>query len=256
MQIAVVIPTLDEAPRIAETVRGVGAGGAGPREPIEVIVADGGSRDDTLERARAAGARVVRAAPGRAAQLAAGLAATAAEAVVFLHADTRLPSGWPDAVRRALARPGAVGGAFGFRFSREPDGRLSPSLALVELGARLRSSWLRLPYGDQAIFARRAALTAVGGVPQAPIMEDLDLVWALRRAGGFVLLREAVETSPRRYVEGGVLSTMLRNWIAAAAWTAGADRRRIARWYRRGGAPRAAASREPVRASVREPGGR
>jgi rSAM/selenodomain-associated transferase 2 len=240
VQTAVVIPALDEAGRITEAVRRARetAGDA-----VEVVVVDGGSRDDTPEQARAAGATLIASAPGRARQLAAGVAATRAEVVLFLHADTTLPPGWDGAVRRALAEPGVVGGAFRFSFARGeaggpaamPGGALSPSLAWVELGARLRVALFRLPYGDQAIFATRAALAAIGGVPQVPLMEDLDLVRALQGAGRFVLLRETVATSPRRYQAGGPLRTMARHWLAAAAWALGVDRAWIAAWYARAG---------------------
>lgn len=165
---------------------------------------------------------------GRARQLQRGLEESRGEVVVLLHADTRLPPGWQDAVRRALSDPGVVGGAFALRFDQR-----SARLRFVELGVRLRNALLRLPYGDQAIFARREALEAVGGIPDVPLMEDLDLVRALARRGRLALLPEPVVTSARRYLEGGVLRTMWRHWRAAAAWSLGVDRERIAAWYRR-----------------------
>jgi rSAM/selenodomain-associated transferase 2 len=222
MRLAVVVPTLDEAGRIAHCV----ASAQGPG--VDVLVVDAGSRDGTAEKALAAGARVIEAPRGRAAQLEAGLRATRADAVLFLHADTQLPAGWVGAVRDALRDPAVVGGAFAFRF----DVR-SPRLRFVEWGARLRSALLRLPYGDQALFARRDALLRLGGVPQAPIMEDLDLVVALRRQGRLVLLPLVAVTSARRFLERGPLRVMLRNWLALAAWWLGVDRRRLAAWYGR-----------------------
>jgi rSAM/selenodomain-associated transferase 2 len=221
VRIAVVIPALDEAGRVVDAVASARAPG------VEVWVVDGGSRDGTAERAKASGAQVLAAPRGRAAQLDAGTRASEGEVVLLLHADTRLPPGWAEAVRAALAEPGVVGGAFRLRF----DGP-GAALRLVEWGARLRSRWLGLPYGDQALFARRSALEAAGGVPQAPIMEDLDLVRALRRQGRLVLLPLAVTTSPRRY-RGRALRHMLRNWVALAAWRLGVDRARVAAWYGR-----------------------
>jgi rSAM/selenodomain-associated transferase 2 len=222
VRIAVVIPTLEEEDRIAHTIQSARAPG------VEIIVADGGSRDATRERAVAAGARVVAAQPGRARQLAAGLRAAEADAILFLHADTRLPPGWADALRRALADPAVVGGAFAFRFA-EPGLRLR----LVECGVRLRLALAGLPYGDQGLFARRSALEAIGGMPQAPIMEDLDLVRALRRRGRLALLPLAATTSARRYLERGVLRTVARNTLALLGWALGVDRARLAAWYRR-----------------------
>jgi rSAM/selenodomain-associated transferase 2 len=196
---------------------------------VEIIVADGGSRDATRERARAAGARVVRSAPGRARQLEAGArAAEAADTVLFLHADTLLPAGWADAVRRALADPAVAGGAFAFRFDERGAG-----LRLVEWGVRVRCALARLPYGDQAIFLRRRVLDALGGVPQTPILEDLDLVRGLRRHGRLALLPLAATTSARRYREHGVARTAFRNALALAAFALRLDRARVAAWYGR-----------------------
>jgi len=224
--VSVVILALDEADRI-------GAAVGSAREPgVEVVMVDGGSRDATVARAQAAGARVVVSGPGRARQLAAGVAAATGDVLVFLHADARLPAGFADAVEATLADPGVAGGAFRFRFERGPAGRLGPALRLVEWGARLRVALFALPYGDQGLFCRRATLEAAGGIPQVPIMEDLDLVRAWKRRGRVVTLARAVESSPRRYQGRGPLRTMLRNWGAALAFFAGADRARVAAWYR------------------------
>jgi rSAM/selenodomain-associated transferase 2 len=223
VRIAVVIPARDEAERVAAAVQSA-------REPgVDVIVVDGGSRDATAECAARAGARVVASEAGRARQLAVGAnAADGADALLFLHADSVLPADWSAAVRAALARPGVVGGAFALRFAER-----GARLRLVEWGARLRLALARLPYGDQALFVRADALRALGGVPQAPIMEDLDLVRALRARGALALLPLPVVTSARRYLARGPLRTMLRNWAALAAWSLGVDRARVAAWYRR-----------------------
>ncbi len=217
-----VIPALDEAERVAGAVESARAPG------VEVLVVDGGSADSTASVAAAAGARVVVSAPGRARQLARGAHEARGEAILFLHADTRLPAGWSLAVRAALRDPAVVGGAFRFRFDERSAG-----LRFVEWGARLRVSLLKLPYGDQALFARRSALEAIGGVPQAPVMEDLDLVAALRRRGRLALLGLPATTSARRYLSGGVARTMARHWLAAGAWRLGIDRSRVAAWVRR-----------------------
>jgi len=222
VKLSVVIPSREEADLIADAVRSASA----PR--VEVLVVDAGSEDGTGANAARAGARVIRAPAGRAGQLAAGLRASRGDVVLFLHADTRLPPGYADAVERALADPATVGGAFRLRFD-EGGARMR----LIEGAARLRAALLGMPYGDQAIFARRAALEAVGGVPQVPIMEDLDLVRALRRRGRLVLLPLSVVTSARRHRAGGPLRTALRHNLAALAWAAGVERGRIAAWVRR-----------------------
>jgi rSAM/selenodomain-associated transferase 2 len=197
-------------------------------EGVDVVVADGGSRDGTPDRAAAAGARIVASAPGRARQLQAGARASEGDALLFLHADTRLAPGFAAAVGGALRDPAVVGGAFQLRFDRS-----TPSLCIVEWGARLRVALFELPYGDQALFIRRSTLDEIGGIPQAPIMEDLDLVVAMRSRGRLVIVPLPATTSARRYEATGVWRTMALHWLAAGSWALGVDRGRIARWVGR-----------------------
>ena len=145
-----------------------------------------------------------------------------------MHADTTLPKGWQDCVREALRDPRVSGGAFAFSFAEKGGG-----LRCIEWGVKARLALFRLPYGDQAIFARRSVLESIGGVPQAAIMEDLDLVRLLKSTGQFVLLSPAVITSSRRYQSRGLLRTSCRNLLALVAWGLGLDRDQIARWYSR-----------------------
>jgi rSAM/selenodomain-associated transferase 2 len=222
VQLTVVIPALDEGDQITGAIASARAAGC------EIIVVDGGSRDDTRERAAAAGARVVASEPGRARQLAVGARLAKGDTILFLHADTRLPDHWENSVRTALEDPSVVGGAFRLRFETR-----SPALRLIEWGTRVRVAWFRMPYGDQALFARRAVLESLGGIPQAPILEDLDLVSALKRRGRIACLSLPATTSARRYRSAGAVRTVLRNGAAVAGWWLGLPRDRIAAWVRR-----------------------
>lgn len=222
VKIAVVIPALDESSEIRGAIESASA------PEVEVVVVDGGSRDATAAVATAAGARVIDALPGRARQLEEGARASTCEALLFLHADTRLPPGWADRVRAALADSEVAGGAFRLEFDQR-----TPGLRMLEWGVRLRIALFALPYGDQAIFVRRRVLDEIGGVPQAPLMEDLDLVRAIQRVGRLIVLTDPVTTSARRYLSGGILRTALAHSLAALAWSAGVDRDRIGRWLRR-----------------------
>jgi rSAM/selenodomain-associated transferase 2 len=222
VRIAVVIPALDEAREIADAIESASVPAA------EIVVVDGGSGDGTAVRAREAGARVLASERGRARQLQAGVDGTVAETLLFLHADTRLPPGWNVEVQRALEDPGVCGGAFRLRFD---DRRLG--LRVIEWWVRLRVAVFGLPFGDQAIFVRRDVLIEIGGVPQAPVMEDVDLVTAMKTRGRLVALRAPVTTSARRYLRGGVLRTALRHSLALGARLVGFDRVRIQQWLGR-----------------------
>ena len=217
MTISVVIPTLDEASRIVRTVESVVAPG------IEVIVVDGGSQDETCRLARDAGARVLASEPGRARQLRMGGEKSTGDVVLFLHADTRLEFGWQEGVRQALSDPECAGGAFAFRFAER-----GASLRWIEWGVGVRVALFRLPYGDQALFVRRSVLERMGGIPIVPIMEDLDLVREIKRAGRLQMLELAATTSWRRYARDGALRTVLRHQRALLGWWLGWDRTRLA----------------------------
>ena len=217
MTISVVIPTLDEAPGIVRAVESVIAPG------VEVIVVDGGSRDETRRLARDAGARVLESVRGRARQLRLGGENSTGEVVLFLHADTQLESGWQEGVRRALSDPECAGGAFAFRFAERGTRE-----RWIERGVALRVAIFRLPYGDQALFVRRSVLERMGGMPIVPMMEDLDLVRAIKRAGRLEMLGQTATTSSRRYAEGGTLRTIGLHQLALLGWWLGWDRARLA----------------------------
>ncbi len=217
MRLAIVIPTLDEAPLIATVIE------RARRHADEIIVADGGSHDDSRAIAERHGARVVVSAPGRGTQLNAGARATQADALLFLHADTRLPDGAGDQVRTMLAE-GAVGGGFHVRFD---DRR-----RLLPLGARvinLRTRLTRCPLGDQAQFVTREAFETLGGFRDWPILEDLDFARRLKRHGRLALIKAPVETAARRFLRQGVLRTIVTNWLIWALYFIGVDPSSLAR---------------------------
>ena len=243
MRVAIVVPTLNEELTIARTLPAAQAALAAltSHEPLaagsELVVADGGSRDRTVAVARALGARVVAGPAGRGGQLNRGAAATTAEILLFLHADTTLPEGALAAIRAAVAgnrggnRGGdpaqpAIGGAFLVRFDQGGP--------LLRLGAWLinqRTRATRLPLGDQAHFVTRAAFEQLGGYRDWPILEDLDFAWRLRRHGRTVILRQRVTTGARRFVELGVARTVATNWLIWLLFVAGVSPRRLARFY-------------------------
>ena len=221
MTISVVIPALEEAAHIVRAVESVVGFG------VEVIVVDGRSQDETARLARDAGARVFEAPDGlrgRAHQLRLGSEKSTGEVILFLHADTALSSGWKDEVDRVMADSACAGGAFSLRFAERGIWE-----RWIEGWVAARVLLLRLPYGDQALFMRRNVLERMGGVPTVPIMEDLDLVRAIKRAGRMEILAQTATTSSRRYRRGGTLRTILWHQLALLGWALGWDRAWLAR---------------------------
>ncbi|MHC5024675.1 MAG: TIGR04283 family arsenosugar biosynthesis glycosyltransferase [Planctomycetota bacterium] len=222
-RISVVIPARDEA----ATIGGALAQLAGA-DVAEVIVADGQSVDATIALARAAGARVVTAPPGRGGQLNAGAAAATGDVLLFLHADTRLPADFARHVREILARRGTSAGAFRLRV--EAPNR---SLRLIERVVNWRSSVLQRPYGDQGLFVAAATFREVGGYPDQPLLEDVEIARRLRRIGRIDIAPVAIRTSARRWLACGVWRTTIQNQACLLASRLGVRPARIAAWRRR-----------------------
>ncbi len=223
-RISIIIPTLNEAVGIADTLR--------PLQPLrarghQVIVVDGGSTDATVEIARPLVDRVLASEPGRARQQNVGAAAATGDVLLFLHADTLLP---PDADRLVIDGLTASGRGWG-RFDVRLSGR-HPALRVVERMVGWRSRTTGIATGDQAIFVRRDWFRGGGGFPQIPLMEDVALSRSLRRLGPPLCLREPVVTSSRRWEERGVMRTIVLMWRLRAEYALGADPARLAERYR------------------------
>ena len=219
-RLSVVIPALDEEACVAGAVASARAGAP----DVEVLVVDGGSRDRTREAAAAAGATVLRAPRSRGVQLHAGARRATGDWLVFLHADTRLGAGWAEAL--SLLPSSVVGGAF--RLAVDSPRRAYRPL---EAGVALRCRILRLPYGDQAIFARRPVYEAVGGFPPLPLVEDVAFARRLARAGRLAFPSVRALTSCRRWERDGLLGATLRNWGLLALYAAGFPPERLAKLY-------------------------
>jgi len=169
----------------------------------DVIVAATPEDRESLAALRAAhpSFRWIEAPRGRARQMNAGAAAAGGRWLVFLHADTQLPADWRDAIARADADPRVSLGCFRFALD-------SPSWCAraIEIGVRLRVAIFGLPYGDQALFVRRADFAVAGGYADLPIMEDVDLVLRFRRRGRLYRAPNPAVTSARKWERDGWMS--------------------------------------------------
>jgi len=212
MRLSIIVPVLNEAAQIDDFLSHLIAEAPG----AEVLVADGGSADDTA-RLAARQARVIGAPRGRARQMNAGAAATGGDVLWFLHADSRLPPGAVAAIDRLLHAPRVAGGCFRLRIP-QPHllYRWSDTVgnAAVDL--------FRLACGDHGIFLRRAVFEAIGGYRETPLLEDLDLYRRARAYGRMRQIPAAITTSPRRWQTQGLLRTTAIDTLLLALYAGGA----------------------------------
>ncbi|MGO9569654.1 MAG: TIGR04283 family arsenosugar biosynthesis glycosyltransferase [Desulfomonilaceae bacterium] len=219
--ISVIIPTLNEAHILAATLETVRE-----TENVEIIVADGGSSDETIEVAGACNVRSLQVSACRAAQMNTGAKAACGGILLFLHADTRLPGNWASQVRSELEKPRVAGGAFSLKL--DEDACWSE---IIERLANIRSRRLHMPYGDQAIFIRAHLFHEMGGFAQLPIMEDFEFMRRLRKRGRISIVPEPVVTSARRWRESGVWWTTAVNQAVIIGYFLGVSPHLLARLY-------------------------
>lgn len=216
--LSIVVPTLNAGLSLGRTL-------AALEGADEIVVADGGSHDDTAAIARRAGVRVVPAPKGRGSQLAAGAKAAQGDWLLFLHADTTLDTGWRAAVASHVTHGRGSAACFGFRLDAD-----AWQARLIERGVALRVRLLGLPYGDQGLLVSRALYEEVGGFAPLAIMEDVDFVRRIGRRRMRVLQASAT-TSARRWRGDGWLRRSARNLLCLLLYGMGVAPQRIAEIY-------------------------
>jgi rSAM/selenodomain-associated transferase 2 len=191
MLVSIIIPTLNEESYIQETI--LYARREYSAEELEIVVVDGGSQDKT-GKLIPKNVKFVESRPGRASQMNLGAAKSRGEILVFCHADSRLPGGWRESVISVLDQPGVSGGTFQLS--------ITPAQGILKLRNRINypANW-RLMYGDQVQFMTRRTFDEIGGFPEIPIMEDLEMSRSLNEAGRLVRVPLRVRTSSRRFSE-------------------------------------------------------
>jgi rSAM/selenodomain-associated transferase 2 len=220
MKISVIIPTLNEAGCVGNTLRLLRQ-----QRPFEIIVADGGSTDGTLHEAQDAD-RIVTTARGRAVQMNAGAAEASGSLLVFLHADCTLDGSALAHAAEAFRRrkPGAA--CFTMRVAAE--GCLYRA---IDACATLRVRLTGLIYGDQGLVVRRDDFLRVGGFPPVKLMEDILLSRLVRTLGPVAVLAPRIFVSPRRWQRTGLVRQTLRNWALTILAAAGASPDGLASFY-------------------------
>ncbi len=226
--IAVVIPTLNEERVLSRTLLSLRQ-----LRFDEVVLVDGGSRDQTVSIAQGQlqglslqPAKVLVAEQGRAPQMNAGARAARSDVLLFLHADTLLPPETRNEIERVLEHPKYVGGRFDVRFEDDRGWAW-----LISRLMNWRSRWSGIATGDQALFVRRSAFDALGGFADLPLMEDIELTRRLKRMGSLAALHIKVTTSFRRWEQQGAVRTILQMWLLRFLYWIGVPPHLLQQWY-------------------------
>jgi rSAM/selenodomain-associated transferase 2 len=224
--LSLIIPVSSEAECISQTIKRI-------REldtdgTVEIIVVDGDPEGGTISAIEAEGVRTMVAEKGRARQMNRGAALATGDVLLFLHADTVLPSSAFSLIRSTMNDKRFVGGAFDLGFDTKRT-----IFRITEMYVFLRTRLTRIPFGDQAIFIRRDFFNTIGGYRDIPIMEDVELMKRIRtRADKIRIIPLKVQTSARRYEQEGILYCTLRNWLLQISYALGMSPERLVKWYK------------------------
>ncbi len=221
MNISIIIPTLNEEKTIGRALSYLRQSPS-----LEIIIADGGSNDQTVSIANKELVHVVTSPPGRGIQLNKGALAATHNILLFLHCDTVLPENFLSHIQDILYKKKAIAGAFRLSIdNREKKYRV------IEWGANLRSEKLQLVYGDQAIFVKRDDFFKAGCFPEQRLLEDVTLIKNLKQHGRIITAPIAISTSSRRWEKLGTVKTTLINQIILIAYHLGISPDTLARFY-------------------------
>lgn len=224
--LSVIIPVFKEQDTINTFIRDLTE--IFPLVRHQIIVVDGSPDQETLAALDVSGVIGVTADKGRGKQMNFGASLAKGHILLFLHADTSLPVNAPQIIKAALNDKNIVGGSFSLCINSSRW-----FMKIIEKAANLRSSFTRVPYGDQAIFIRRVFFEKMGGFRDISIMEDLDLMTRIRKSGNnIVILQDKAMTSPRRWEQEGILRCTLRNWLIRTLYHCGVSAEKIARMYK------------------------
>lgn len=223
---SVVIPVFHEEYVINSVISDVKSRARG--EAFEIIVVDGDGLGGTVGCIEDDGVITVISEAGRGKQMNAGAAVASGEVLLFLHADTRLGAGAFSSMWESIGDGEFVGGAFelGFDSSRFV-------YRTIAYWGNLRNRLMKTPFGDQGIFIRKDYFEKIGGYRDIALMEDVDLMRRIKRAGGKIrILPERISTSVRRFEKIGPLRGMLRNGAILTMYYIGVGPDKLAKFYR------------------------
>ena len=223
LRISIILPVLNEAGALQAHLPLLQEARAAGHE---LIVVDGGSRDNGPVLAAPLADRVISTQPGRARQMNAGAAVATGDVLLFLHIDTRLPDDAITLLQQHFAHRSVQWGRFDVRLSGG-----HPAFRVIETMINLRSRVSGVATGDQALFVRSALFRDIGGFPAVPLMEDVAITKTLRRLARPLCLREQVTTSSRRWETNGIARTVLLMWWLRLLYVLGVAPARLHSMY-------------------------
>jgi rSAM/selenodomain-associated transferase 2 len=221
--LSVIIPCLNEAEGISETLRSLAPLRA---RGVEIVVVDGGSTDGTANIAHPLADQVISAPRGRAMQMNAGAAQARGDLLLFLHADCRLPTAADGVIVDGLHRTRKTWGRFDVTLTGS-----HPLLRVVGTMMNFRSRLTGIATGDQGLFVTRSLFEAAGRYPEIRLMEDIALSKRLRAFGRPLALRHRMTVSGRRWEKHGVLNTIFLMTRLRFQYWLGADPDELANRY-------------------------
>jgi rSAM/selenodomain-associated transferase 2 len=223
---SIIIPVLHETERINDLIGHLRQ--VDPEKRSEIIVVDGAPEKDTLQAIQDDKVIGISSEKGRAKQMNAGASIAKGEVLIFLHADTELPSRALKKIEAVIEKRGLMAGAFDLGIQSN-----QLIFKVIAFLGSLRSRLNRIPYGDQAIFLRRKYFNNVGGYKEIPLMEDVELMRRIKRMSGKVwILNDRVMTSPRRWEEEGLVFCILRNWTLQILYFLGVSPHKLVNFYK------------------------
>jgi rSAM/selenodomain-associated transferase 2 len=219
--VSIIIPVLNEEKSITALLENL----AEQKGDYEIIIADGGSTDDTLTKCKSyRDIKIVTSEKGRSLQMNKGASISLGNILLFLHADTTLPAEGINAIEKAMSDNKNIGGSFYVKFDDQ-----SRILNFLAPFTRINNRYMT--WGDQGIFIRKTIFDEIGGYKNIPVMEDLEIQKELRRKGRFIKLPLAVTTSARRFIQNGIIRQQLLNIALVVAYEAGVSPCRIKEFY-------------------------
>jgi rSAM/selenodomain-associated transferase 2 len=223
VKISIVIPVINESALIVNTIER-----AWETKCDEVIIADGGSTDGTLELAREQNCQAISCPPGRGPQLNAGARLATGEVILFLHADGWLKENACQQIRNSKKLNEQPWGGFRQRIENSQT-----RYRLLEKGNSLRVQLQGLVYGDQGMFVTKPAFDRVDGFPDLPLMEDFEISRQLSKISRPLLLPGPINVGARRWEENGVIRQTLKNWTIAMQYRLGVSADKLGKKYHR-----------------------